>query len=137
MVGADIFGAVWDPGRSTDGIWHPHSPSRVIPFRKPGGPAAQAGHLDTDPGEDSADNVILPVNPCHLFGRLDVVPHEPANPVDLSPGAHVVVALLSTPSFNAAAVASASARFGATGTEAAPTASAKLDVNGDGRKICG
>jgi|tagenome__1003787_1003787.scaffolds.fasta_scaffold20961774_4 hypothetical protein len=70
-------------------------------------------------------------------GRLDVVPHEPANPVDLSPGAHVVVALLSTPSFNAAAVASASARFGATGTEAAPTASAKLDVNGDGRKICG
>ena len=42
--------------------------------------------------------------------------------------------LLSTPTFNSTHVAISSVLFGVTGTEAAPTASTQIDLNGDGRK---
>ena len=72
------------------------------------------------------------IDACFLFGPIDVAPGDASNSVDLG-GTSVVVALLSTSSFSAANVQASSARFGRTGTEAAPTASAKVDVNGDGR----
>jgi hypothetical protein len=63
-----------------------------------------------------------------------VAPGDPTNTVDLTPGANVAVGLLSTPTFNATHVAISSVLFGVTGTEAPPTASTQIDLNGDGRK---
>jgi hypothetical protein len=81
--------------------------------------------MDTDPNVESAHNMTLLVGGCHLFARLDLAPNNPSNPVQLSLGTHVTVVLISTATFKASNVQPKSARFGLTGTEAAPAASAK------------
>ena len=136
MAGADVFTAGYAPVKhqlTTPASWYPYSHSGVVPFRDPLTPVSQSVRIDTQPNGNDASEVFLPVDSCFLFGPIDVAPGDASNSVDLSPGSSVVVALLSTSSFNASNVSASSAKFGRTGTEAAPTASAKIDVNGDGR----
>lgn len=135
MAGADLFTAGYAPVKNTSTSpvsWYPYSHPGVVPFRRPLTPVSDTVRIDTQPNGNDTTEVFLPVDSCYLFGPIDVAPGSASNTVDLTSGS-VVVALLSTSSFKAANVQASSARFGRTGTEAAPTASAKVDVNGDGR----
>ena len=136
MAGADVFTAGYNPVKnaSTSPVsWYPYSHPGVVPFRDPLTPVSDTVRIDTQPNGNDTTEVFLPVDSCYLFGPIDIAPGDASNTVDLSAGTNVVVALLSTSSFNAANVAASSVKFGRTGTEAAPTASVKVDVNGDGR----
>jgi hypothetical protein len=135
MAGADVFTAGYSPVKNSStspASWYPYSHQGVVPFRDPLTPVSETVRIDTQPNGNDATEVFLPVDDCFLFGPIDVAPGDASNTVDLGSGS-VVVALLSTSSFSAANVQASSARFGQTGTEAAPTASTKVDVNGDGR----
>jgi hypothetical protein len=135
MAGADVFTAGYAPVKNagTSPVsWYPYSHQGVVPFRHPLTPVSDTVRIDTQPNGNDATEVFLPIDSCYLFGPIDIKPGDGSNSVDVTSGS-VVVALLSTSSFNAANVQASSARFGQTGTEAAPTASAKVDVNGDGR----
>jgi len=135
IAGADVFTAGYAPVKHTltsPASWYPYSHPGVVPFRHPLTPLSESVRIDTEPNGNEATEVFLPVDDCYLFGPIDVAPGNASNTVNVS-GGPVVVALLSTSSFNAAGVQASSARFGVTGTEAAPTASASVDVNGDGR----
>ena len=135
MAGADLFTAGYAPVKNTSTSpvsWYPYSHPGVVPFRRPLTPVSDTVRIDTQPNGNDTTEVFLPVGSCYLFGPIDIAPGSASNTVDLTSGS-VVVALLSTSSFKAANVQASSARFGQTGTEAAPTASAKVDVNGDGR----
>jgi len=135
MAGADVFTAGYSPVKNSTtspASWYPYSHQGVVPFRDPLTPVSETVRIDTQPNGNDASEVFLPVDDCFLFGPIDVAPGDASNTVNLGSGS-VVVALLSTSSFSAANVQASSARFGQTGTEAAPTASTKVDVNGDGR----
>lgn len=135
MAGADLFTAAYSPVKNpvtSPASWYPYSHSGVVPFRDPLTPVSETVRIDTQPNGNIATEVFLPVDNCFLFGPIDITPGDSSNRISVTSGS-VVVALLSTGSFNAANVQAASARFGLTGTEAASTASAKVDVNGDGR----
>lgn len=135
MAGADLFTAAYAPVKNSTtspASWYPYSHQGVVPFRDPLTPVSETVRIDTQPNGNDATEVFLPVDSCFLFGPTDIAPGDASNTVNLA-GGSVVVALLSTSSFNAANVQASSARFGQTGTEAAPTASTKVDVNGDGR----
>jgi hypothetical protein len=136
MAGADVFTAGYAPVKNSNTVpasWYPYSHPGTVPFRRPLTPVDETVRIDTQPNGNDATEVFLPVEDCYLFGPIDVAPGDASNTVDLSAGASVTVALLSTSTFKAANVSAGSVRFGATGTEAAPTASSKTDVNGDGR----
>jgi hypothetical protein len=135
MSGADVFTAGYAPVKNTGTSptsWYPYSHPGVVPFRDPLTPASEKVRIDTQPNGNDASEAFVLVDDCFLFGPIDVAPGDASNTVNVATGS-VVVALLSTSSFNAANVQASSARFGLTGTEAAPTASTKVDVNGDGR----
>jgi hypothetical protein len=135
MAGADLFTAGYAPVKNsatTPASWYPYSHQGVVPFRDPLTPVSETVRIDTQPNGNDATEVFLPVDDCFLFAPIDVAPGDASNMVNVGSGS-VVVALLSTSSFSAANVQASSARFGQTGTEAAPSASAKVDVNGDGR----
>jgi len=137
MEGGDIFTAGYAPVKNpttSPASWYPYSHSGTVPFRTPLTPTSDVVRIDTQPNGNDAAELFLPVDSCYLFGPIDVAPGDPTNTVDLTPGAKVTVGLLSTPTFNATHVAVSSARFGVTGTEASPTASTQIDLNGDGRK---
>ena len=63
--------------------------------------------------------------------RIDIKPGRFPNNIDLKSKGKVMVAILSNPSFDAAAVDPATVRFGATGTEAAPVQVTLANVDGD------
>jgi len=136
MEGGDVFTAGYAPVKNpttSPASWYPYSHPGTVPFRTPLTPTSDVVRIDTQPNGNNASELFLPVNSCYLFGPIDVAPGDPANTVDLTPGAKLRVGLLSTPTFNATRVAVSSVLFGVTGTEAAPTASAQTDLNGDGR----
>jgi hypothetical protein len=136
MAGGSVFVADYAPVENTltsPPSWYPYSHSGTVPFRVPLTPGSDVVRIDTQPNGNDAAEVFLPVTNCHLFSPIDIAPGDPSNTVDLSPGATVKVALLSTSTFDATKVAPGSARFGATGTEASATASSVVDVNRDGR----
>jgi hypothetical protein len=135
MAGADVFTAGYAPVKNPGPpvSWYPYSHSGTVPFRHPLTPSSDAVRVDTEPNGVDTTEVFLPVTACYLWGPIDITPGDPANTVDMSAGASVTVALLSTGTFNATHVTASTVRFGATGTETAPTASTNADVNGDGR----
>lgn len=136
MAGADVFTAGYAPVKNPITVpasWYPYSHPGTVPFRQPLTPVDDTVRIDTQPNGNDSTEVFLPVGDCYLFGPIDVAPGDASNPVDLSAGGSVTVALLATSTFKAGNVSASSARFGATGTEASPTASSKTDVNGDGR----
>ncbi len=66
--------------------------------------------------------------------KIDIKPGDSQNPIYLSTPGKLPVAILSSPSFDAAQVDPATVRFGHSGTEAAPVSYSLTDVNGDKRK---
>lgn len=64
---------------------------------------------------------------------IDIKPGDEPTTMDPKSGGLVPVAILSTPDFTAAAVDTATVRFGAKGTEAAVMRAMAEDVNKDGR----
>ena len=65
---------------------------------------------------------------------IDVKPGDSSNALNRDSQGKIPVAILSTPTFEAASLDPATVRFGRTGTEAAPATHVLTDVNGDGRK---
>lgn len=125
------YAPVSDPSGPT---WYPYSHRGKIAFRHPLTPTIEAVRLDTQPNGDSdATTATEAVSNCFLFGRLDFMPGVSPNVVDFATDTQPYAAIVSTSSFNAANVAPSSVYLGATGTEAAPLSSTKVDVNGDGR----
>jgi hypothetical protein len=70
----------------------------------------------------------LPITP-----QLAINPGLPIKPIDPGSSEPISVAVLSSTSFDAATIDTASIHFGDTGIEAGPLDSATQDVNGDGR----
>jgi hypothetical protein len=64
---------------------------------------------------------------------IDIKPGSEPAPINPKSKGKIPVAILTTDTFDATTVNPATARFGATGTEAAPVLVAVEDVNGDGR----
>jgi hypothetical protein len=64
--------------------------------------------------------------------RIDIRPNGQANRINPASDRLVPVAILSEAGFDAASVVADTARFGATGTEAAPVRVTVRDVDGDG-----
>jgi hypothetical protein len=133
IAGAAFFTAEWAPVQNPAlNVWYPYSHKGVIPFRFPLTPLADKIRIDTQPNGDEATDAYVRVQPCLLFGPIDIDPNQSPNQVDLSPGGQVQVALLARPPFFAGQVKPGTVTFGGDGTEASPTASQKTDVNGDG-----
>jgi hypothetical protein len=76
---------------------------------------------------------FVAIDPVQQVG-IDIVPGSTINPINLSSGGEIPVAILSTATFAATSVNPASVRFGLLGTEAAPIKYGFVDVNRDGRK---
>ena len=64
---------------------------------------------------------------------IDIKPGDSSNVINLQSNGKIPVAILSTESFDAATINTATVRFGHSGTEAAPASYALADVNGDRR----
>jgi hypothetical protein len=134
LAGADVFDAEYGRVRNDLGNWYPYSHKGTVSFRRPLTPVSESVQLDTQPnGSSEATEAVEPVADCYLFGPLDFKPGDPANTVDFSRNGKPAAAILSTTTFDATAVAPASVRLGASGTEASPISSSISDVDGDGR----
>jgi hypothetical protein len=74
-----------------------------------------------------------PLGPPGVNVDIDINPGSDTNPINLRSHQKILVAILTTDTFDATTVDPTTVRFGRTGTEAAPVQSALEDVNGDGR----
>ncbi len=98
----------------------------------------QRAKLDGSGVEDVVTGLSIPVGivigpgPSVVTVDVDIKPGGFPNSINPRNRGEIPVAILSTASFDATAVAAAKVRFGATGNEAAPLRSALEDVDGDG-----
>lgn len=93
----------------------------------------QLGHPRVDGGSGS---VICDIGAIEFIPRItvaiDIKPGSFPNSINPRSRGVIPVAILTTDTFDATTVNSATVRFGATGTEAAPVQSSLEDVDGDG-----
>lgn len=78
------------------------------------------------------DVFLLRYTPAPIAVAIDIKPGTFPNSINVNNKGNVPVAILTSAAFDAANVDPATARFGITGTEAAPLRSALKDVDGDG-----
>jgi hypothetical protein len=90
------------------------------------------GDISTSGGNVTAEIESIRIASLAMAVTIDIKPGDFPNRLNPDSNGVIAVAILTTPTFNAATVNSSTVRFGANGMEAAPVQTVLQDVDGDG-----